>query len=258
MDWRMNSVKLDSKALFKILNEKDIDVNLASTNSIVLSELNKLLTLTGNNIKQMNIEQAIKTILWQGVLNEYGVFSPKKECPKKFYKKQNGKNVEQIFYNRKYEKGALLSVDFGTSNIGREFSLTHTSVVIHDLPGFIIVIPLTSQKDKQLDNLPKEIKEIIIPVYKKDYPVLENDSFILTHQIKSVSKNRITKEIGTFSKNKVLNTIEDMIYNRFSSYIKKCNDDEINRLNNEILQLKNKVDLYEKSFEQSSNKLDNA
>jgi mRNA-degrading endonuclease toxin of MazEF toxin-antitoxin module len=251
-------MKLDLKSLFKILEEKDIDSNLAYTNKVVLSELNKLLISTGNNIKQMTIEQAIKTILWQGVLNDFGIFSPQKESSRKFYKWQNGKRIEQIYYNREYPKGSLLSIDFGTSNMGREFSLTHTSVVIDDFSGFVVVIPLTSQKDKQLDNLPQEIKDVIIPVYKKDYPILENDSYILTHQIKSVSKNRITKEIGTFAKTEILNNIENIIYNRFSSYIKKCNDDHINKLNNEVEQLKSKVTLYEKIFEQSESNLDNA
>lgn len=232
------------RELFEILKEANIDIRLAKSNKVILTALATLSKLTEENIKNMTIEQSIKTILWQGILNNYGVFSPKKEESRRFVKK----GVPKIYYRQRYQKGQLLSIDYGTSNIGREFSLTHTSIVLYDFPGFIVAIPLTSQKDKQLNNLPQEIKDVIIPIYKADYPILENDSYILIHQIKSVSKNRITKEIGSLAKTEILNDIENTTYNIFSSFIKKVNDESITKLKNEIEELTNKLNNYEIKF----------
>jgi len=232
------------RALFEILKEANIDTRLAKSNKVILSELAKLSKATEENIKNMTIEQSIKTILWQGILNKYGVFSPKKEELRRFVKK----GVPKIYYRQQYQKGQLLSIDYGTSNIGKEFCLTHTSIVLYDFPGFVVVIPLTSQKDKQLNNLPQEIRDVIIPIYKTDYSILENDSYILVHQIKSVSKNRITKEIGSLTKTEIMNDIENTIYNIFSSYIKKVNEEHINSLKNEIEELTNIINNYENKF----------
>lgn len=239
-------MSVNLKALFNILNnETDIDKNLASSNAIVMNKIKEVLNNTENVIKNMTVEQAIKTILWHGVLNDHGIFSPKRDQPKKFYKfdyKAKVK-VERIFYHQSFGRGNLISIDFGTSNIGKEFSLTHTAIVITDYPGFLTVIPLTSQTDKQLENLPVPIKRVIIPVFKKDYPVLESDSFILTHQIKSVSKNRITKTIGSLSKTKIMDNIEEMLYAIQSPYVKKLNNDEIASLKNEIKNLKKLIEI---------------
>lgn len=232
------------RALFEILKEANIDTRLAKSNKVILSELAKLSKATEENIKNMTIEQSIKTILWQGILNKYGVFSPKKEELRRFVKK----GVPKIYYRQQYQKGQLLSIDYGTSNIGKEFCLTHTSIVLYDFPGFVVVIPLTSQKDKQLNNLPQEIRDVIIPIYKTDYSILQNDSYILVHQIKSVSKNRITKEIGSLTKTEIMNDIENTIYNIFSSYIKKVNEEHINSLKNEIEELTNIINNYENKF----------
>lgn len=239
-------MSVNIKALFDILkNEADIDKKLANTNATVVNETKEVFNVTENIIKNMTIEQAIKTILWQGVLNDYGMFSPKRDQPKKFYKldyKSRGK-VERIFYNETFSRGKLISVDFGTSNIGKEFSLTHTAIVITDFPGFVTVAPLTSQTDRQLENLPEAIKNVVIPVFKKDYPVLESDSYILIHQIKSVSKNRITKIIGSLAKTKIMDDIEMMLYQIQTPYIKKLNNDEITSLKNDIINLKKLLEI---------------
>lgn len=104
----------------------------------------------------------------------------------------------------------MLSIDFGTSNIDRELALTHTGIVLADYTGMVIVVPITSQTSLDLNKLSPDIKGDIIPILKKDYPQIENDSYILMHQLRCISKNRITKTgiIGSISNTKILEEIE--------------------------------------------------
>lgn len=85
------------------------------------------------------------------------------------------------------------------------------------------------------------LAESFVPVYKKDYPQFENDSYILTHQIRSVSKNRITKIIGTIAKTKLMEQIEAMLYNTQTTFIKKQNTDKAEQLYKTIGQLEQRL-----------------
>lgn len=249
--------KINTKALLKIL--EGIDKNNpkpAYSNLEILNELQNILADTGQAIQRLTEEQAIKMILWQGILNQYGIYGNKKGSDRKFYKKNplTGDTEETTYASKSFSRGKVLSIDFGTSNIDYEFSLTHTGIVIADYPNLVVVIPVTSQSDTKYDSLPEKIKEAMVPIAKSDYPLFENDSYALLHHIRSVSKNRITKIIGSISKTKLMDQLEQKLYEQHSVFIKKKNDEKIKELECKIQELENKNEELRKEILQKNEK----
>ncbi|RFU70620.1 type II toxin-antitoxin system PemK/MazF family toxin [Peribacillus saganii] len=229
--------KIDTKSLFSILNAVDENnPKLAHTNLTILNELQNILADTGQAIQRLTEEEAIKTILWQGVLNEFGIYGDKKGTNRVFYKKNKatGKSDPTTFASESFSRGKVLSIDFGTSNLDYEFSLTHTGIVLAEYKNLLVVVPVTSQKDKTLTSLPKEIQDVLIPITKKEYPFFENDSFALLHHIRSISKNRITKVIGSVAKTDIMDQIEEKLYEKHSVFIKSTNDKKIKSLEEQV------------------------
>lgn len=219
--------------LLKILNDEKINkYNVAKSNKIILQELNNNLSDTYDLVEELTIEQSIKYMLWNGLLNQYGMYGQKRESPREF-----GKFPKKIYYNESYSRGKVLSIDFGTSNLGRELSLTHSGIVMADYSGIVVVIPITSQKEHGLTRLAPDIQKVTIPILHSEYPNIEEDSFILLHQIRAVSKNRITKVITSLSKTKIMQEIEEKLFETQTPYMKKIYNDEINKLKEKIKQL---------------------
>jgi uncharacterized protein YifN (PemK superfamily) len=219
---------INSKNLFKLLQKPNANKLLARTEIDIITELNNVLSDTKILISSKTIEEACKYILWHGILNNFGTLGKKRDEAKKEH------------YNEIFSRGTILSIDFGLSNIGKEFAYTHTAIVMADYTGFVIVIPLTSIKITRLEKIPQDIKDDIILVLKKDYSFLEDDSYILTHHIRSVSKNRITKVInhGTFNKQPIMEQIESILFKRTTPYLRKLNNEKIEGLQLEVAQLK--------------------
>ncbi|ALS23172.1 type II toxin-antitoxin system PemK/MazF family toxin [Paenibacillus naphthalenovorans] len=237
----------DFKGLLKIISDKtraeEISTQLAHTEPKVLSELPKNLKDTEEIIKNVTIEEAIKYILWNGLWNQYGLFGAKKETPRIFKEKdENGQIIEKEYFSKRYSRGKLLSVDLGVSNIGREFCYTHTGIVIDDYPGIVIIIPMTSIKEFEMTRIPLEVRKATIPVLTRDYPQIKEDSYILTNQIRAVSKNRITKVVGSISRTKLMQEIEEMLFERHTPYIKKLKNERIEALEKEVMELKRQLE----------------
>lgn len=202
---------IDSGKLFGFLNDERIYDKKAKEVNEIVEEINKVSSNLNQQLKNLNADQAIKKILWEGILNQYGTYGTKSGKVKEFSKKdKNGKDIKYNF-NQKFTKGKLLSIDFGTSNIDRELSLTHTGVVLADYTGMVIVVPITSQSSIEYSNLSQDIQNDIIPIYTSDYPQIKNDSYVLMHQLRVVSKNRITKKgiIGSLSNTDIMKKIEE-------------------------------------------------
>ncbi|WP_016994788.1 type II toxin-antitoxin system PemK/MazF family toxin [Lysinibacillus boronitolerans] len=189
---------------------KDTTVNksgLASTNADLVTEISNCASEIEAWYKQSTIEEAIKSIFWHGTLKDYGTFGVKTLQTRNFY---NKKTKTYYDLNQTIGRWKLLSIDFGVTNIGREFSLTHTGIVIADYSGMVVVLPITSQDSVDLSKVPNDIKKSFIPVSKVECQDLAKDSYVLIHQIRAVSKNRITKRgiIGKIENTSVQQKIE--------------------------------------------------
>lgn len=182
----------------KILNglsEEDKEKKAVS-NKEIKEEIKKLC----NDIKVMlyhqNREDALKYSLWQGLLNQYGIFGTKRN--------QHRKSL----YTENYKHGDLVSIDFGTSNIGSEFSYTHTAIVLKNYTDYIVVIPITSCKDGRLEHKPLDEQEDTLVLTSTDFKDLDSESYIMLYQIRSVSKNRLQKRIGSIENTDLMNKID--------------------------------------------------
>lgn len=206
---------------------KDITVNkseLASTNSDLVTEISDCASEIEEWYKQSTIEETIKSIFWHGTLKDYGTFGVKTLETRKFY---NRRTRTYFDFNQTISRWRLLSIDFGVTNIGREFSLTHTGIVIADYSGMVVVLPITSQDSVDLSKIPNDIKQSFIPISKVECPDLAKDSYVLIHQIRAVSKNRITKRgiIGKIENTSVQQKIEKSLLKKHSPYMNKVLDD---------------------------------
>ncbi|MGD6876769.1 type II toxin-antitoxin system PemK/MazF family toxin [Bacillus infantis] len=209
----MGRKKINTKVLFETLKNKEALNKKAGENKEISKEIDKVSFNLSLHMKELDTEKAIKKILWEGVLNQFGTFGTKSGHIKSFQKKGNNGEQTIFDYNKQFSKGKMVSIDFGTSNIDRELSLTHTGIVLADYTGLMVVVPITSQTSMEFNNLAEDIQNDVIPIYSRDYSQVENDSYILMHQIRTVSKNRITKNgiVGSLAGTHIMKEIENKL-----------------------------------------------
>lgn len=192
----------------------------------ILQETNNVFEDCKSVLTNRTVEETCKYILWQGILNDYGVFGHNREIGRKLN--------DVVYYNQSFKYGDMLSIDFGTTNIGSEFAFTHTGLVLKDFGSFIIVIPVTSQKDVDPKWLTDDLKKFTPPILRKDCRLIRDDSYALFHQIKSVSKNRITKNIGNISECSIMKEIEELVITQIIPNVIVKKDDEIKHLKEQL------------------------
>lgn len=219
----------------------------AQSNTIIKEEINNVMEDTKISLYNQDREYAVKYALWQGLLNQYGLFGTRRSTKRLF-----GKNKNINYYDDNYKHGDLISVDFGTSNLDKEFSFTHTAIVLKSYTDYIVVIPTTSCKDGRLETKPQDEQDDTLIITSKDFPDIESDSYVMLYQIRSVSKNRIQKKIGTISGKELLVKIDYKIDQIFANSLyekfdilkqelhKKMSENE--ELHIEIQQLQNELE----------------
>lgn len=211
----------------------------AQSDSVIKEEIEHVMNDTKFLLKRQPRESAIKYILWQGLLNQYGLFGTKRQDKRTFGKNKN------TYYDQEYNHGDLISIDFGTSNLDKEFSFTHTAIVLKAYTDFIVVIPTTSCKEGRLENKPEDEQEDTLLLTNKDFDDLAAESYIMVYQTKSVSKNRIQGRIGTINGTSLMNKIDEKISEIFSdslyaNYISINN--ELNEMTNQYKNICDKLD----------------
>ena len=227
----------------------------AQSDNIIKEEIANVMDDTKFLLKRQPRESAIKYILWQGLLNQYGLFGTKRQD-----KRVIGKNKSN-YYDQEYNHGDLISVDFGTSNLDKEFSFTHTAIVLKAYTDFIVVIPTTSCKDGRLEHKPEDEQEDTLLLTNKDFSNLAAESYIMIYQTKSVSKNRIQGRIGTINGTLLMDKIDEKISEIFSDsfyakYISVNNElDEITKQYNNVCDKLDKANNYIMELEEKLNEL---
>jgi len=225
--------------LINILKNKSINKSdVAKTNSVLVSEMDNCFEDTKSIINELTVEKAIKYVLWNGLCNNYGLHGINRNKSREFKINKKGNTIKKYYYKQRYGRGKLLSIDFGTSNIGRELAYTHSGIVLADYTDYVVVVPITSKKDFNLSQLAPDIQKVILLIEKSEYPKIDSDSYVLMHQIKSVSKNRITKIITSFSKTKMMEQIEQKLFEVHCPYMNMKYKKTINNLDAEIKRLR--------------------
>lgn len=184
----------------------------AQSNTIIKEEIDNVMEDTKISLYNQDREHAVKYALWQGLLNQYGLFGTRRNTKRLF-----GKNKDINYYDDNYEHGDLISIDFGTSNLDKEFSFTHTAIVLKSYTDYIVVIPTTSCKDGRLETKPQDEQDDTLIITSNDFANIESDSYIMLYQVRSVSKNRIQKKIGTIKGKELLDKIDCKVAQIFAN-----------------------------------------
>lgn len=238
----------NARKLIKILIESSPEdkKKKAYTSLEIKEEIKKICNDTKISLYHQTREDAIKYALWQGLLNQYGIFGTKRNLHK------------NSLYDLNFKHGDLISIDFGTSNVGKEFSYTHTAIVLKSYTDFIVVIPTTSYKEGRLEHKPKDEQDDTLNLTPEYFKDLESESYIMLYQIRSVSKNRIQKKIGSIADTELMKTID---YRILKFFAEKANSDfEFLKESYSILEMKNKKlenenKLMEKHIKELENRL---
>lgn len=225
-----NVDKFNASKLIRLLNSmSDEDKNkTAKTNTTIQEELRKLFNETKALVLKQKREDAIKYALWQGLLNQYGIFGKKRNDHK------------TTFYDNTYVHGDLISIDFGTSNVGVEFSYTHTAIVLKSYTDYIVVIPTTSVKEHRLENKPEDEQDDTMVITSKDFKDIESDSYIMLYQVRSVSKNRMQKVIGNIANTDLMKKINQKLVDIYLPYIAEECKNLISVIDNKDMIIKEK------------------
>ncbi len=81
------------------------------------------------------------------------------------------------------------------------------------------MLPITSNKEGRLENKPQDEQADTMLITNSDFSDIESDSYIMLYQIRSVSKNRIQKIIGTISDSTLMKEIDRKLMNMYIPYI---------------------------------------
>lgn len=213
--------------------------NLAQTapglTNTVLTELNKTFSDSFTNLQDNNLKQIVDFTLWNDFWNKYGIYG------------KNKKENRNTFSRKRYSRGRLLFIDYGHHNVGLEFSLSHIGIVLKDFGDLLEVLPVTSDKNQTYS---RDIENTIIRVKKAQYNQFDDNSILLIHQIQSISKNRIIKDLFKSIKHTpLMEEIEEKIYSTYTPYLKSKMTNEFNRLNQIILAKEEEIQNKEKELE---------
>ncbi|WP_027416900.1 type II toxin-antitoxin system PemK/MazF family toxin [Aneurinibacillus terranovensis] len=107
----------------------------------------------------------------------------------------------------------MVFVRFGY-NTGKESSLAHPAVVVGHYDDLVVVVPLTGDDG---GNLSKDLEKTVVR-YPKDGKIMRKNGIAEIHQIRCISKNRITKDMNVNVQDYILpNTVVDTINGTFGS-----------------------------------------
>jgi mRNA-degrading endonuclease toxin of MazEF toxin-antitoxin module len=94
----------------------------------------------------------------------------------------------------RFKQGDIIWFDFPEENEPPQYTIknSHPALILHDssLPNqTVILCPITSLYDDAGNK--KDLKSYHLPLYKKDYPRLDKDSYAKLDQIMTFSRNKI-------------------------------------------------------------------
>lgn len=178
--------------------------NEATKEVLLLEEIYEILDSTKNNIENDTIEKAINWCKYK----------------KKWLSNENN-NLKNDFYN--YTRGdVIISLDWGTLNIGTEIRYPHPCVVLYDNgEDWLLVVPITAA---QMDKVTGEpiIHDFEVYVEKQKKKTKNKREFYFTKhsviqvdQIHRVSKHRIINKQRKKIRKDLINQIDNIMFNKY-------------------------------------------
>lgn len=153
--------------------------NATTSDSFVVSQLQKSLRETEGLVSSQNVGVSIPFIMGQDMWNRHSAFGT-----------ENGTFGEGLATDR-YTRGAKVFVDFGYG-LDRELSGPHPAIILYNLKESVVVIPTSTDDGKPFAM---DLRRTIIRCHS-DGTIFPSPTVLYLHQIRLVSKNRILKNLG--------------------------------------------------------------
>jgi len=208
---------IDRRSLIDMLKKGKVDKDFrdhlnnskAEDDTSVKSAVQQTLSDTNTLIQGTSVEDGIEFALWNDIWNDYGVFGAKKS------------QLRNHFSGKNHSRGRILNIDFGI-NIGKEFSYAHMGVVLADFKGIVVVVPVTSYRNR----IPKDYENAVVLARANEYPQFDHDSLLLIHQIRAFDKNRIiTDTRQSIARTPLMEEVERKFLEIFAPYLNKLSQD---------------------------------
>lgn len=198
---------VDRQLLERLRKDIAIKRNSAQGNSDISSEIAKIIPLIENHVTQSNVEKASNWMLFQDswLQNESG-------------------NLRASTSYRNYTRGRIImSIDWGTSNIGTEIRYPHPGVVLYDQDeDWVIAAPITAARINQQTNQPIAVPPFEVLAFKQNNPSSDPNEYwfrkhsvIQVDQIQRISKYRVVNKKSYRIKENLLKQIDNLILEYF-------------------------------------------
>jgi PemK-like, MazF-like toxin of type II toxin-antitoxin system len=183
--------------------DRQIKRNPVRDNTDVMGEIDTLIPVIENHLKQGKVEKASNWMLFKDLWlqNELG-------------------HLRRSTSYRNYTRGSIImSLDWGTSNIGTEIRYPHPGVVLYDKgEDWIIAAPITGAKIDRSTNKPVAHPpfEVLAPKQNKK-PKDPNEYWFVKHsviqvdQIQRISKYRAVNKNSYKIRKNLINEIDNLI-----------------------------------------------
>lgn len=194
---------IDRALLDRLRKERDIKRKTTSENADVSGEVTKIVPIIETHVKDSNVEKTSNWMLFKDL----------------WLQNESGSLKKNISY-RNYTRGSIvMSIDWGTSNIGTEIRYPHPGVVLYDQgEDWVIVAPITAarinpQTKTPIVHQPFEVlaaKQNVKPTDENEY-WFRKDSVIQVDQVQRLSKYRIINKNSYKIRTNLSNEIDNII-----------------------------------------------
>ncbi|GGG16575.1 type II toxin-antitoxin system PemK/MazF family toxin [Paenibacillus aceti] len=153
-----------------------------------MAQLSETLQETEMLVKTFRLGESISFLLWNDLLNKHTLNGD--DYDTYHLKNSHGKPI-------RYARGRKVMINFGYG-IDRELFQPHPAIVLKDFQELIVVVPTTSDDGSEFND---EVKKAIIQVpsdrgwFPSRPPIFPRDTIINLHQVRVVSKNRVTSDL---------------------------------------------------------------
>ncbi|HEE9035411.1 TPA: type II toxin-antitoxin system PemK/MazF family toxin [Bacillus cereus] len=197
-----------NRTLLNVLKkDSTIKRNISTGNVDITNEIASFLPIMQKHLEQSNIEKTSNWMLFKDL----------------WLQNETGHLKSSIKY-RNYTRGSIImSIEWGTGNIGTEIRYPHPGVVLYDQgEDWVIAAPITAVKidkttKKPTPHLPFEVlalKQNKKPTDPYEY-WFSKHSVIQVDQIQRISKYRALNKNSYKLKNNLLNQIDNIILKHY-------------------------------------------
>jgi hypothetical protein len=196
-------VNIERELLDRLRKDFGIKKNSSKDNTNVSAEISKLIPVIENHLKESNVEKTSNWMLFKDL----------------WLQNESGHLKNSVKY-RNYTRGSIImSVDWGTSNLGTEIRYPHPGVVLYDQgEDWVIAVPITAAKfNREIGRSEAHPPFEVLALKQNSKPEdpheywFRKDSVIQVDQIQRISKYRILNKNSYKIRENLSNQIDNIV-----------------------------------------------